>query len=80
MRHIEVKATAFGPETPFYLSSAELDFARRHHESYVFYRVYDVLVAPRFYVLEGDIATMIDMTPVTYRAWPVSASPDHEDA
>ena len=80
VRHIEVKATALGNETPFYLSSAELDFARRHHESYVLYRVYDVLAAPRFYVLEGDITTMIDMTPVTYRAWPLSANSSHEDA
>ena len=80
VRHIEVKATAFGAETPFYLSSAELDFARRHRESYVLYRVYDVLAAPRFYLLEGDIATMIDMTPVTYKAWPVSPIHGQADA
>jgi len=80
VRHIEVKATALGPETPFYLSSAELDFAQRHHESYALYRVYDVLGSARFYVLKGDIATMIDMTPVTYRAWPLSANPGQEDA
>jgi hypothetical protein len=80
VRPTEVKATAFGPDTPFYLSSAELDFARRHHESHVLYRVYAVRAAPRFYVLEGDIATMIDMTPVTYRACLVSAVPSHEGA
>jgi hypothetical protein len=46
-RHIEVKATALGDSTPFYITSAELDFARRHAASYALYRVYDVLGTPR---------------------------------
>jgi Domain of unknown function (DUF3883) len=66
--HIEVKATAFGPQTPFYLSSAELEFAGSHSESFALYRVYDVLASPRFYVLEGDITDAVDLVPVTYRA------------
>jgi hypothetical protein len=36
--HIEVKATALAAQTPFYLPSAELDFARRHAGSYALYR------------------------------------------
>src|SRR6185312_13649441 len=54
-RHIEVKTTALGAQTPFYISSAELEFARSHPMSFALYRVYDVLDRPRFYVLEGDI-------------------------
>jgi hypothetical protein len=67
-RYIEVKATAFGPQTPFYMSSAELEFARSHTRSFALYRVYDVLVTPRVYVLEGDITGEVDLVPVTYRA------------
>jgi hypothetical protein len=69
--YIEVKATKLGPPTPFYITSAELDFARRHQGDYVIYRVFDVdSDAPEFYVLEGDLDTLLAMEPVTYRAHP----------
>ena len=67
-RHIEVKTTALGAPTPFYISSAELEFARHHPASFALYRVYDVLNSPRFYVLEGDVAAVVDLVPTTYRA------------
>jgi hypothetical protein len=54
LRYIEVKATKLGALTPFYITSAELDFARRHQSEYAIYRVFDVGGdAPEFYVLEG---------------------------
>jgi hypothetical protein len=67
-RHIEVKTTALGAPTPFYISSAELEFARSHPASFSLYRVYDVLSSPRVYILEGDITTAIDLVPTAYRA------------
>jgi Domain of unknown function (DUF3883) len=67
-RHIEVKTTALGAQTPFYISSAELEFARCHPRTFALYRLYDVLDRPRFYVLEGDVATRVALTPITYRA------------
>jgi hypothetical protein len=67
-RHIEVKTTAYGAETPFYISSAELDFAHRHAETYTLYRVSQVDDSPQFFMLRGDIAAELDMVPVTYRA------------
>lgn len=76
-RYIEVKTTALGAETPFYISSAELEFARTHPGSFVLYRVYDVLDNPHFYVLEGDIAEAVDLVPATYRAQVKSS---HESA
>jgi hypothetical protein len=70
-RYIEVKATKLGALTPFYITSAELDFARRHQEDYAIYRVFDVDGdAPEFYVLEGDLDTVLVVEPVTYRARP----------
>lgn len=70
-RYIEVKATKLGALTPFYITSAELDFARRHQGEYVIYRVFDIDGdAPEFYVLEGDLDTLLAVEPVTYRARP----------
>jgi hypothetical protein len=67
-RHIEVKTTRLGSETPFYISSAELDFARRHPGSFELYRVYDAIDNPHFFVLAGDITPAVDLVPTTYRA------------
>jgi hypothetical protein len=71
LRYIEVKATKLGALTPFYITSAELDFARRHHGEYAIYRVFDIDGdAPEFYVLEGDLDTQLAVEAVTYRARP----------
>jgi hypothetical protein len=68
-RYLEVKTTALGAVTPFYLSSAELEFARCHLQAYALYRVYDVLARqPRFFALQGDEILQLELTPVTYRA------------
>ena len=67
-RYIEVKTTRLGAETPFYITSAELDFARRHPGQYALYRVYDVLREPRFFTLEGDIGEVLELTAMTYSA------------
>jgi hypothetical protein len=66
--YIEVKTTRLAAETPFYLSSAELDFARRHAQSYALYRVSQVDDSPEFFVLrEPDIAAL-EMVAVTFQA------------
>jgi hypothetical protein len=68
-RYIEVKTTALGDLAPFYLSSAEREFAVQHLQSYALYRVYDILTSqPCFFALEGDEFLQLDLTPVTYRA------------
>ena len=66
-RYIEVKTTALDAQTPFYISSAELEFARAHPDSFVLYRVYDACGHPHFYVLDGDIAEAAELVPITYR-------------
>jgi hypothetical protein len=67
-RYIEVKTTALGEQTPFYITFTELVFAQRHADRYALYRVYDVLGEPRFFALEGDIAHVLGLTPMTYSA------------
>jgi Domain of unknown function (DUF3883) len=66
--YIEVKATGLAAEIPFYFSSAELDFARRHLQTYALYRVSQVDDSPQFLVLRGPDITNLEMVPVTYQA------------
>jgi Domain of unknown function (DUF3883) len=67
-RFIEVKTTALGPETPFYLSSAEIAFAVEHAGSYAIHRVYHVDNAPRFFPIVGDPTLVLELSPVVFRA------------
>jgi hypothetical protein len=66
--HIEVKTTSLAAETPFYISSAELDFARRHPQTYALYRVSQVDDSPQFFILRSLDITSLEMIPVTYQA------------
>jgi Protein NO VEIN, C-terminal len=74
-RYIEVKTTALGAETPFYITSAELDFAKRHADHCALYRVYDVLGEPRFFALEGDITHVLGLTSMSYSARIAATTP-----
>lgn len=66
--YIEVKTTGLAAETPFYFSSAELDFARRHLQAYALYRVSQVDDSPQFFALRGPDFAELEMVPVTYQA------------
>lgn len=74
--YIEVKSTSLAAETPFYFSSAELDFARRHLQTYALYRVSQVDDSPQFFVLRGPEITNLEMVPVTYQARLPRGSPN----
>lgn len=67
-RHLEVKTTKHGPETPFYITSAELSFALDNAASYSIYRIHGAASQPRFFVIEGDLTEMLDLEPVSFRA------------
>jgi hypothetical protein len=68
LKYIEVKTTALGPETPFYLSANEVAFSTMHVDSFVIYRLFNVNEAPRFFSIKGNLATILELTPVTFRA------------
>jgi hypothetical protein len=67
-RYIEVKTTTLGAETPFYISSAELEFARHHQQAYALYRVYTARANPKFFMLDSHTTLQLDLTAVTYKA------------
>lgn len=67
-RQIEVKTTALDAETPFYLSSAELAFARENQATYRLYRVYDVENKPKVFIIDQCLDDVLELVPVTFRA------------
>lgn len=54
-RLIEVKTTAYGNETPFYVTKNELEVSSDRAEEYQLYRVFEFRRDPKFFVREGPI-------------------------
>lgn len=67
-RYIEVKTTAFGKETPFYVSRNEIAFSESETEQFHLYRLFEFRKQPRMFDLPGVIAHHCMLDPVTYRA------------
>jgi hypothetical protein len=67
-RFIEVKTTAFGKETPFFVSRNELDFSKVERERFHLYRLFEFRKAPRLFDLPGRLDTHCILDPITYRA------------
>jgi hypothetical protein len=54
-RLIEVKTTAFGPLTPFFVSANQVRESQRRHERYHVYRVFRFRKDPHLFALRGAI-------------------------
>ena len=67
-RFIEVKTTAFGERTPFFVSANEARFARDHGDRFHFYRLFEFRTAPRLFELAGPIEQHCLLDPVSFRA------------
>lgn len=67
-RLIEVKTTAFGELTPFFVSRNELARSERDADSYHVYRVFDFRERPRVFTLPGAIPTWCTLDPTSYLA------------
>lgn len=67
-RLIEVKTTASGPYTPFYVSAHELQCSSQCSDQYYLYRVYQIRAIPRIFSLQGALSQSCIMTPTQYRA------------
>lgn len=65
-RFIEVKTTAFGKETPFFISHNEVGFARENAEQFHLYRVFDFRRTPRLFDLPGAVEQHCQMSPSNY--------------
>lgn len=67
-RLIEVKTTAFGELTPFYVSRNELARSKADPEHYQLYRLFDFRDKPRLFALPGAITSHCQLDPVSYLA------------
>jgi hypothetical protein len=67
-RLIEVKTTAFGELTPFFVSRNELARSEVNAESYRLYRLFDFRERPRLFDLPGSITAHCQLDPVSYLA------------
>jgi hypothetical protein len=54
-RFIEVKTTAFGKETPFFISRNEVEFSGAFAEQFHLYRLFEFRRKPRMFDLAGDV-------------------------
>lgn len=67
-RFIEVKTTAFGKETPFYISRNEAEFSSTFAEQFHLYRLFEFRRQPRMFDLSGRIQDKVRLDPVSYLA------------
>lgn len=65
-RFIEVKTTAFGKETPFFVSRGELRFAKEYEDAFHLYRLFDFRREPKLFDLSGSLERHCNLNPVTY--------------
>lgn len=66
--YIEVKTTSKGIHTPFFLSSNELEFSKKHSEHYKLIRIYNYVNEHcfQYYPIEGNMEAKLDLEPTNY--------------
>jgi hypothetical protein len=67
-RLIEVKTTAFGALTPFFVSDNEVRFSEERKLDFVLARVHEFRAAPKFFELKGSMKERLLLDPVSFRA------------
>jgi hypothetical protein len=67
-RLIEVKTTAYGQETPFFVSRNELAFSREQDAAFHLYRVFAFRKSPKLYLRQGALDRGFTLDPETHKA------------
>lgn len=67
-RFIEVKTTAFGKDTPFFVSRNEVMFSGACAEQFHLYRLFEFRRRPRMFELRGRVQDRVRLDPVSYLA------------
>ena len=67
-RFIEVKTTAFGKETPFYITGNELALSSEQAKAFYLYRLFEFRKQPRLFQLQGSIEKHCLLDPTSYLA------------
>ena len=66
-RFIEVKTTAWGKETPFFISQNELEFSKAVPEQFHLYRVFEFRKSPHLFDMAGAVERNCLLDPISYR-------------
>lgn len=67
-RYIEVKTTAYGPFTPFFVTDNELKVSRRVDPDYYLYRTFDFRRQPKLFSKPGSLDRSFNLAPTEYLA------------
>lgn len=65
-KYIEVKTTAFGKETPFFISRGEIQFAKDHIDQFHLYRLFEFRRAPKLFDLPGSVESHCLVNPISF--------------
>ena len=67
-RLIEVKTTAFGKQTPFFVSRNQVTVSSRRSDSYHLYRLFRFRADPHLFAVRGALERVCALDPVKYAA------------
>ena len=67
-RFIEVKTTAFGASTPFFVTQNEVSFSRREENQYFLYRTFNFRKHAKLFTKQGSIDKSFELEPSQYLA------------
>ena len=63
---IEVKTTAFGKDTPFFISKNEVEFSKAFSSEFHLYRLFEFRKAPRMFDLKGAVDRNCHLDPFSF--------------
>lgn len=69
-RLIEVKTTAYGKQTPFFVSRNEVTVSRIREQHYLLCRLFEFRDSPRLYSLKGSLEQVCKLEPIQFAARP----------
>jgi hypothetical protein len=69
-RFIEVKTTAYGKQTPFFVSRNEVAVSQDHGSRFHLYRLFDFRNDPKLYMLNGSLDQVCRLEPIQFAARP----------
>jgi hypothetical protein len=67
-RFIEVKTTAYGALTPFFVTRNEVSVSRKVDSGYYLYRTFDFRRKPKFFTKQGSLDQSFNLDPLQYIA------------
>jgi hypothetical protein len=67
-RFIEVKTTAYGPLTPFFVTKNEVIVSRKANNGYYLYRAFDFRRQPKLFTKQGSLDNSFNLDPAQYIA------------